>query len=112
MRTAISQSFLAESSPHITMCTNAHSGVSMADSSTVTIRLSNHAKEQLAELADRTRRSRSFLAAEAISAYVERELSIIEKVERGRADVRAERTTPHDEVMAKAKKHLSPEMTA
>jgi predicted transcriptional regulator len=52
---------------------------------------------------DRTRRSRSFLAAEAISAYVERELSIIEKVERGRADVRAGRTTPHDEVMREAR---------
>lgn len=85
------------------MYTNAHSGVSMAGSSTVTIRLSNHAKEQLAELADRTRRSRSFLAAEAISAYVESELSIIEKVERGRADVLAGRTTPHDEVMREAR---------
>ena len=77
------------------MYTTAYSGVFMADSSTVTIRLSNHAKEQLAELADRTRRSRSFLAAEAISAYVERE--------RGRADVRAGRTTPHDEVMREAR---------
>ena len=47
-----------------------------------------------------TRRSKSFLAAEAVSAYVERELEIIEGIRRGMADVEAGRVVPHDEAMA------------
>ncbi|ROH88372.1 ribbon-helix-helix protein, CopG family [Pseudomethylobacillus aquaticus] len=38
---------------------------------TVTIRLEDGIKEKLEKLADATNRSRSFLAAEAIRAYVE-----------------------------------------
>ena len=71
----------------------------MTDSSTLTVRLSNETKDRLATLAGRTKRTRNFLAAEAIAAYVERELAIVEAIERGRADVRAGRVTPHDEVM-------------
>ena len=74
----------------------------MSDSTTLTVRLSSHTKHQLAELAGRTRRTRSFLAAEAIAAYVERELAIIEGIERGRADVRAGRVVPHEEVAREA----------
>ncbi len=40
-------------------------------SSTVTIRLEEATKDKLEKLADATHRSRSFLAAEAIKAYVE-----------------------------------------
>jgi predicted transcriptional regulator len=71
----------------------------MSDSSTLTVRLSNETKDRLAILAGRTKRTRNFLAAEAITAYVERELAIVEAIERGRADVWAGRVTPHDEVM-------------
>lgn len=39
--------------------------------STVTIRLEETTKDKLEKLADATHRSRSFLAAEAIKAYVE-----------------------------------------
>ncbi len=39
--------------------------------STVTIRLEEATKDKLEKLADATHRSRSFLAAEAIKAYVE-----------------------------------------
>jgi predicted transcriptional regulator len=49
-----------------------------SESTTLTVRLSNRTKERLADLDGRTRRTRSFLAAEAISDYVERELAIIE----------------------------------
>ena len=73
------------------------------ESTTLTVRLSARTKDQLAELAERTRRTRSFLAAEAIADYVERELSIIEKIERGRADVQAGRVTPHEEVTREAR---------
>ena len=71
----------------------------MTDSSTLTVRLSNETKDRLATLAGRTKRTRNFLAAEAIAAYVERELAIVEAIERGRAAARAGRVTPHDEVM-------------
>lgn len=75
----------------------------MTESTTLTVHLSNQTKDRLAELAGRTRRTRSFLAAEAIADYVERELAIIEGVERGRADLRAGRVTPHDEVVTEAR---------
>lgn len=75
----------------------------MPDSGTLTVRLSNDMRGKLATLADRTHRTRSFLAAEAITAYVERELAIVEGIERGRADVRAGRVTPHDSVAREAR---------
>jgi predicted transcriptional regulator len=72
----------------------------MAATTTVTIRVSAEVKEKLGRLARDTRRSRAFLAAEAVAEYVDRELEIIEGIERGRADVRAGRTVPHEEAMA------------
>jgi predicted transcriptional regulator len=75
----------------------------MSDSATLTVRLSTRTKEQLADLAGRTRRTRSFLAAEAIAAYVEHELAIIEKIERGQADVRTGRVVDHNEVTREAR---------
>lgn len=71
----------------------------MNASSTMTIRLSSELKDKLDRLADGTRRSRSFLAAEAVSAYVERELAIIEGIQRGLDDVAAGRVIPHDQAM-------------
>ncbi len=75
----------------------------MPDSTTLTVRLSNDVKGKLATLADRTHRTRSFLAAEAIAAYVKRELAIVEGFERGQADVRAGQVTRHDEVAREAR---------
>jgi predicted transcriptional regulator len=72
----------------------------MSASTTMTIRVSEDLKEKLGRLAHDTRRSRSFLAAEAVSAYVERELQIIEGVQRGLADVDAGRVVAQDEAMA------------
>jgi predicted transcriptional regulator len=71
----------------------------MNASTTMTIRVSQDVKDKLGRLADETRRSRSYLAAEAVSAYVERELEIIEGVQRGLADVEAGRVVPHDAAM-------------
>lgn len=67
---------------------------------TMTIRLNSDLKDKLDRLARATRRSRSFLAVEAISAYVDRELPIVEGIQRGLADVRAGRTVPHEQVVA------------
>jgi len=72
----------------------------MSDSTTMTIRLSSDLKDKLDRLAQGTRRSKSFLAAEAVSAYVDRELEIIEGIRQGLADVEAGRTVSHEEAMA------------
>ncbi|HEY2659111.1 MAG TPA: CopG family ribbon-helix-helix protein [Caulobacteraceae bacterium] len=72
----------------------------MATSTTMTIRVSTDVKDKLDRLAHGTRRSKSFLAAEAVSAYVERELEIIDGVRRGLTDIEAGRVVPHDDAMA------------
>jgi predicted transcriptional regulator len=69
-------------------------------STTMTIRLSHDTKAQLDLLANATRRSKSFLAAEAVAAYVARERAIIEGVMTGLADVSSGNTVPHDMAMA------------
>jgi len=66
----------------------------------MTIRLDPQIKAKLGRLADGTRRSRSFLAAEAVETYVDRELAIIEGIERGLADVEAGQTVSHEDAMA------------
>lgn len=55
--------------PCAKMYTTEHEGDAM--STTMTIRIEDDIKARLERLADSTRRSRSFLAAEAIRAYVE-----------------------------------------
>ena len=72
----------------------------MSESTTMTIRVSPELKAQLGQLATATQRSKSFLAAEAVSAYVKRETEIIEGIKRGMADIEAGRVIPHDEAMA------------
>ena len=69
-------------------------------STTMTIRVSTDTKEKLDRLAADTRRSRSFLAAEAVSAYVARELAIVEGINQGLDDIRSGRSVPHDDAMA------------
>lgn len=69
-------------------------------STTMTIRVSADIKEKLDRLAADTRRSRSFLAAEAVSAYVAREMAIIEGINEGLADVRKGRTVSHEAALA------------
>jgi len=66
----------------------------------MTIRVSTDLKERLDRLAADTRRSRSFLAAEAVEAYVARELAIVDGINEGLADIRNGRTVTHDDAMA------------
>ncbi len=68
----------------------------MSASTTMTIRISAEVKDKLGRLAQDTRRSRSFLASEAVAAYVTRELEIIDGIQRGLADVAAGRVVSHD----------------
>ncbi len=72
----------------------------MPTSTTMTIRISPDVRAKLGRLAQGTRRSRAFLASEAVEAYVDRELEIIDGIERGLADVAAGRMVPHDAAMA------------
>ncbi|WP_112875517.1 CopG family ribbon-helix-helix protein [Paracoccus endophyticus] len=76
-------------------------------STTMTIRLDPQLKAKLGRLAEGTRRSRSFLAAEAVETYVDRELAIIEGIQRGVADVAAGRTVSHEEAMATVQRLIS-----
>ena len=54
----------------------------MAKSSVLTVRVSVEVKEQLEALADSTKRSKSFLAAQAIASYVQQEAWQIAEIER------------------------------
>jgi predicted transcriptional regulator len=75
----------------------------MPVSTTTTIRVTPETKQKLERIAADTRRSKSFLAAEAVTAYVDRELEIIGGIKRGLADVEAGRVVPHEQVMAEAR---------
>ncbi|EIM72646.1 hypothetical protein A33O_18409 [Nitratireductor aquibiodomus RA22] len=79
----------------------------MVASTTVTIRVRPDVKEKLDRIAAGTRRSKSFLAGEAVAAYVDRELEIIEGIKRGVADAEAGRVVSHEQVMADARQIIS-----
>ncbi|WP_027991410.1 CopG family ribbon-helix-helix protein [Sinorhizobium meliloti] len=72
----------------------------MPVSTTMTIRVGPELKKKLDRIASATSRSRSFLAGEAVAAYVDRELEIIDGIKRGMADAEAGRLVPHEEAMA------------
>lgn len=71
----------------------------MTETTTMTIRVTTELKDRLGRLAHDTRRSRSFLAAEAVTDYVTREQAIIDGIKRGIADADAGRTVSHEDAM-------------
>ena len=75
----------------------------MFGSDTLTVRLPAATKKQLGKLATRVNRTKSYLAGEAISAYVVRELEIVFGIERGLADMKRGRVVPHAEAMTRLK---------
>ena len=68
-------------------------------STTLSVRLSSRTKTDLGRLPSATKRTKSFLASEAIEAFVARELEIVEGIKRGLADMKAGRVIPHDDAM-------------
>lgn len=74
----------------------------MAETTTITIRVPAEVRDKLDKLAELTKRSRSFLASEALGAYVENELDIVGGILEGLADFEAGRYYTHEEVMAHA----------
>ena len=71
----------------------------MAGSTTLSVRLAPKIKQRLGRLAQQTKRTKSYLAGEAIASYVEREFAIVEGIKRGLADARAGHLVPHDAAM-------------
>lgn len=70
-------------------------------SATMTIRLSRDTKDALGRIAAVTRRTNSYLAAEAIEAFVAQEQVIVDGVQVGLDDLKAGRTVDHDAAMAR-----------
>jgi RHH-type transcriptional regulator, rel operon repressor / antitoxin RelB len=64
-----------------TISTKHHRGPTMSQTETVTIRLPSEVKDKLASLAISTNRSKSWLAAQAIAAYVEEQSWQIQQIE-------------------------------
>jgi predicted transcriptional regulator len=67
-------------------------------SETLSIRIDAETKKRLDALSKRSRRSKSFLAAEAISAYVESEEWQLGELQAGVAELDAGRGVSHDKV--------------
>lgn len=73
----------------------------MGRTSTLTLRISEDVKSRLDRLARSTRRSKSFLAAEAIAGYVHANAWQVEEIEKSLQEARAgEPGIPHDKVAA------------
>ena len=70
----------------------------MADSAVVTVRLAEKLKARLDALARSTKRTRSFLAAEAIAAYVDQNAWQISEIEKGLTEADAGDFLTEDEL--------------
>ncbi len=71
----------------------------MSESETITVRLASATKDRLGQLAAQTNRTKSYLAAEAIATYVDREMEIVSGIERGLADMNTGRVVSHADAM-------------
>ena len=67
---------------------------------TLSVRIDIDTKQRLEALAKRARRSKSFLAAEAIAAFVEAELWQLDEIQAGLEDLDAGRGVAHKDVSA------------
>jgi len=72
----------------------------MAATTTITVRIPEETKAKLEKIAEAGKRSLSYVAAEAIEAYVRTELPIIEGILEGIEDMEAGRVVSHEEAMA------------
>lgn len=66
---------------------------------TLTVRLPAAVEKRLDRLAGQKNRAKSLLAGEAIADFVERELAIVDGINRGLADMAAGRVVPHGKAM-------------
>ena len=70
---------------------------------TITARIDGELSDRLGRLSAMQGRSKSWVVGRALKSYLDAELAFVEAVEEGRADMRAGRTSPHDEVAARFK---------
>lgn len=70
---------------------------------TLSIRIDSETKRKLEALAEQTQRSKSFLAAEALAAYIELESWQIGEMQAGIAELEAGQGMPGDQVRKLAK---------
>ena len=75
----------------------------MSDSTTITVRIDKSVKKRLEAAAARVRRSKSFLAAEAIEEYLAVQDWQVEAIKKGIAAADRAETVPHERVKAWAK---------
>jgi RHH-type transcriptional regulator, rel operon repressor / antitoxin RelB len=67
---------------------------------TLSVRIDSHTKKRLDALAKRARRSKSFLAAEAIAAFVETESWQLDEIQVGVRELDEGRGVGHNDVSA------------
>jgi predicted transcriptional regulator len=67
---------------------------------TVTVRLSTELRDRLQAIGAVTRRSKSFLAQEAIATFVEAEEKHILGIQKALEDMKAGKGVPHEDAMA------------
>lgn len=72
----------------------------MTSQATVTIRIRPEVKEKLERIANDTRRSEASLLDEAVAAYVDRELDVLDGIERGLLDAEAGRFLSHEDAVS------------
>ena len=75
------------------MYTSSHNPSYM--STTLSVRIDIDTKKRLEALAKRSRRSKSFLAAEAIAAFVEAESWQLDEIQKGLSELDEGRGVPH-----------------
>lgn len=71
----------------------------MAAKPILTIRLAPETLQRLDAVAAATRRSRSFIANEALEAWINREIELIEDIRIGLDEAKAGKVVPHERVM-------------
>lgn len=69
----------------------------------VTIRISDDSKDRLERLCHVTRRSKSFIAGEAIQEYMDKKLWMMEALEEALQDMETGEISTHEEVLAEWK---------
>ena len=75
-------------------------------SAVITVRVEDDLRERLEQLADATRRSRSFIVAEALREYVAQHEWQVAEIESGIADADQGKLAPHAKVMKKLERKL------
>ena len=82
------------------MLGNIHVHTRTQMTTTLSVRIDSETKKRLEALARRARRSKSFLAAEAIAAYVEAESWQLDEIQAGLKELNEGRGVAHQDVSA------------